>query len=84
MTLVHRAEPFERIHDLEALVDRCTKLDPAWEELRDPVEPLTAYAVRFRYPGLADPSVDEVKEALAIVNVVRGFVLKRLPPEARP
>ena len=81
--LVHRREPFERIHDLEHLVGQCAALDPAWDELRDPVEPLTAYAVRFRYPGPPDPSVEEVQTALAVVNQLRDFVLERLPREAQ-
>ncbi len=67
--LVYRGEPFERVHDLSVLLDQCGQLHPAWEELRDQVEPLTAYAVRFRYPGSADPLVEEVA----------AFVAQRLP-----
>ncbi len=80
--LLHRGEPFEFIHDLEALMEQCTRLDPAWESLRDAVEPLTAYAVRFRYPGPADPSVEEVRSALRVVIELEQFVLSRLPQAA--
>ena len=82
--LVHRREPFEKIHDLEVLVGQCVHLDPAWNELRDSVEPLTAYAVRFRYPGPPDPSVEEVLSALMVVGQLRDFVLERLPDQVRP
>jgi HEPN domain-containing protein len=77
--LLYRQHAFERIHDLRALLDACVQLDPAWEQLRDTVEPLTAYAVRFRYPGVSDPSVEEVRAALAVVAAVEDFVVRRLP-----
>jgi HEPN domain-containing protein len=77
--LVFRGEAFELIHDLEALMDQCVRLDPAWEALRDAVEPLTAYAVRFRYPGPADPTVAEVLAALDVAANVERFVSDRLP-----
>lgn len=76
-----REVAFERVHDLGALVDQCAPIDSAWEAVRDAVEPLTAYAVRFRYPGPADPTVDEVRAALAGVAAVEVFVRSRLPAE---
>ena len=82
--LVHRGESFERIHDLEALIDQCARLETQWDQFRDRVESLTPYAVRFRYPGPADPSVQEVEEALAVVKTVWQFVLSHLPEEAKP
>lgn len=82
--LLHCRHAFERIHDLRALLDACVQLDPAWEQLRDTVEPLTAYAVRFRYPGVTDPSVPEVQTALAAVAAVEDFVTRRLPSAQEP
>jgi len=79
--LVHQREPFERIHDLVELLATCTRCDPAFEALRSCVEPLTPYAVRFRYPGPADPSVEQATAALEAVHVVWQFVLDRLPKE---
>lgn len=81
--MVFRRESFPKIHDLEALMDRCSSLDPAFEPLRDRVEPLTAYAVRFRYPGPHDPTVDQVESALEVVDEVRRFILARLPADLR-
>ncbi len=81
---VVREQAFEHIHDLVVLLDPCAKLDADWAPLRDSVEPLTTYAVRFRYPGPPDPSVDEVQAALDVVREVWDFVVARLPAEVRP
>src|SRR3954469_15877011 len=48
--LVARNEPFERTHDLEPLCELCARHDTAFEAFSDRVAPLTAFAVRFRYP----------------------------------
>ena len=82
--LVFRELEFERIHDLEALAEHCAQCDATFLELKPKVAPLTAYAVRFRYPGPADPSVEEVRAALEVVDTVRQFVLDRLPAEVHP
>ncbi|MEE9295435.1 MAG: HEPN domain-containing protein [Phycisphaerae bacterium] len=82
--LVYREHPFEKIHDLEELIDQCARHDPVFSDFRDRVAPLTAYAVRFRYPGPADPTVEQVGLALGVVDEVWDFVLGRLPAEVRP
>lgn len=82
--LVYRRHAFEKIHDLEELVDQCARHDATFAELRDRVRPVSAYAVRFRYPGPTDPSVAEVREALQVVQEVWQFVTDRLPAEVRP
>jgi len=82
--LVHRREPFQRIHDLEALIDQSAALEADWEQFRDAVESLSPYAVRFRYPGPNDPSIEDVEQALRVVQKVWEFVLSRLPDEVRP
>lgn len=46
--LTWRERDFEKTHDLRALLEFCADDDPAFLEQRDEVEPLTAYAVRFR------------------------------------
>ena len=81
--LFWRDRDFEKIHDLRALTLECAGFDGAFRELLDRVGPLSGYAVRFRYPGPNDPTVDEVHAALAVVREVREFVLERLPPDVR-
>ena len=82
--LVWRDHEFEKIHDLRALANNCATYDQTFLDLRDRVAPLTPFAVRFRYPSSADPTVDHVRQALAVVDEVREFVLARLPTELRP
>ena len=82
--LAYREHKFEKIHDLEILATACTVHEPRFEELIERVDPLTAYAVRFRYPGPADPTVEEVRAALEVVGEVWAFVLDRLPADVHP
>ncbi len=79
--LVCRRNPFERTYDLVELLALCAKHDSGFAALRPDVEHLTPYAVRFRYPGPADPDAEKVREALATVRRIRAFVIDRLPPE---
>jgi HEPN domain-containing protein len=82
--LVQARDPFEKIHDLEQLLDQCARHDAAFRELRQHAVEMTAYAVRFRYPGPADPTVEQVEQALRVVKSVWDFVLAHLPKEAAP
>jgi len=82
--LVLSEDPFEKIHDLEELIDQCAQHDVAFAELRDRVTPITPYAVRYRYPGPSDPTVEQVRAALVVVGEVEAFVLSRVPPETHP
>lgn len=85
--LVHHGRPHERTHDIEVLVDHAGDLEPAFLELADAADALTPYATRFRYPNATfavEPQPAEYLEALHHAQAVFDFVLKRLPPEARP
>lgn len=82
--LVARGHPFEMIHDLRALTNECAKLHAGFATLRDRIGPLTAYAVRFRYPGPADPTVEQVREALEVVEALTAFLAPRLPMDVFP
>ncbi len=80
--LVSRSIEFEKVHDLGLLLDHCVTGDSAFESLRDNVEPLTLFAVAFRYPGPADPSREEVESALRVVEQVSTFVKQHVPEDA--
>jgi len=82
--LVSRNIEFEKVHDLGYLLDYCAAEDGDFESLRESVEPLTLFAVIFRYPGPADPSRQDVESALEVVEDVWEFVNGRLPPAAIP
>lgn len=79
--LIHKGERIERTHDLVELMATCARHDPSFQSMSDRVAPLTPYAVRFRYPGPADPPYEEVKVALEIVQEIALFVRMRLPHE---
>ncbi len=72
--LVFRSHPFEKIHDLRALTIECVRFDPGFTSLQAEIVPLTAYAVRFRYPGPVDPTVEQVRDALEVVQRVQRWV----------
>ena len=82
--LCWREFDFEKIHDLDVLAKQCAQFDGGFAALNERVLPLTTYAVRYRYPGPNDPTVAEVRDALAVVREVSDFVLDRLPPEVGP
>lgn len=82
--LVWRRIEFEKTYDLRALAELCATQDDAFLTHLDNAELLTAYAIRFRYPGPPDPTAEQVQRALEVVNEVRAFVLARLPAECRP
>ncbi len=82
--LVWREHEFEKTHDLRALVELCADYDASFLDHRDAMQPITAYAVRFRYPVATDPTEEEVRDALAVAETVRRFVGERLPPEVVP
>jgi HEPN domain-containing protein len=77
--LISRLIVFERIHDLGALLDDCSRTDAEFERFRDAVEPLTVFAVAFRYPGVAVPARATVEAALETVQEVWSFVVQRVP-----
>ena len=82
--LVSQRTEFEKIHDLGRLLEYCAQADREFESLRNAVEPLTLYAVAFRYPGPAEPSQKEVEAALEVVDGLWTFVTARLPHEVVP
>ena len=65
--LVLRQVGFEKIHDLRRILDLCADIDEQFNSLRDAAEPLTIFAVVFRYPGPAEPTTDHVTKALQCV-----------------
>jgi phosphoglycerate kinase len=74
--LVYKNELFEKTHDLSELLATCGRHETAFAALWDRVVPLTALAVRFRYPGPGDPSPDQIKTAFAAVLETRDLVAR--------
>jgi HEPN domain-containing protein len=83
--LVWHSQMFARTHNLVALVDLCVAVDSDFSDLEDAADVLTPYAVAFRYPdGDAEPTTDEVEDAVQFMRQLFSFVSDRLPPETIP
>lgn len=62
---------FKKTHDLSFLLDLVLSVEPTWTTLRSELEPLTAYAVEYRYPGQsADES--EARKARSLLQSAIG------------
>lgn len=83
--LVRQSQPFARTHNLVALLGLCTAVDSEFSTLEDAAKALTPYAEVFRYPNeIAEPTTDEIEDALQFMRQLFSFVSNRLPPETIP
>jgi HEPN domain-containing protein len=85
--LVLHGKPHQKTHDIEVLADLACELDSTFSKLAEAADALTPYATRFRYPNATfavEPQPSECNEALSHAQLIDDFVLKLLPPEARP
>lgn len=76
--LIRNRIEFNRVHDLEILLNACIPLDPLLEVLRPDAQLLTQYAVSFRYPG-ESAEKDEAKDAISAIENCREAILQRIP-----
>ena len=66
-------------YDLNALVDLCVEINPAFMKLYDFVEDLNPYSVIFRYPAeTMEPEREEVAEAIRLSEKVLEFTEIRI------
>lgn len=83
--LCHHAVEPEYTHQIERLIEQCSTIDHAFLDLHEAADPLTTYAVRFRYPYFgAGPTPAQAGDALAVAQRVWQFVTNRLPAEVVP
>jgi HEPN domain-containing protein len=83
--LTYQDVPFERTHDLRALLELCIAVAPSFEEWRDIAEELSPYAVRFRYPSdVLEPERSEAEDALQHAQSFVDFILGLLPDAVKP
>lgn len=80
LTLIFHGREYPRIHDLSALIDRCSQIDLDFQKLTEwNVDNLTKYAGAIRYSEpFYLPSTEEAKEAVDLAEKVMNFVLKKL------
>jgi len=82
----HQVE-FERVHNIDYLLDLCVSAEPKADALRPTATKLTDFAVEVRYPlPRKVPTEAEAREAIEIARQVRQFVRERLQsdPSNRP
>jgi len=73
--LAFKNQPLKKTHDIELLVEFCSKIDSDFEKLYDCSENLTPYATAFRYPDIyLEPDYDEVYEAIDMAREILEFV----------
>ncbi|MCX8036721.1 MAG: HEPN domain-containing protein [Candidatus Sumerlaeia bacterium] len=72
--------PFEKMHDIKALLAQVLDIAPSLSEYMERADYLTDYATEYRYPGeeLA-PSAEEFCQALQDAESIFELVLARLP-----
>jgi HEPN domain-containing protein len=73
---------FEKVHDMEYLVNACQPKAPWVGVLRIPLVRLTDFAVNARYPlPRVIPTEAEVREAIETAHKARELVLGELPKD---
>lgn len=69
--------PFQKTHDLVALLNLLLPIEPLWVVLKPQLTYLTEYAVRYRYPGDSADRTEALKAA-RMCREVRREVRKSL------
>ncbi len=69
--------PFEKTHNLIALLDEALRIEPLWESLRTTLAVLNAFGVSFRYPG-ESANKQTAAEALRLCRGVRAEIRSSL------
>lgn|SRR5689334_14651577 len=70
--------------DLEQLRILCAGVDPSLGDVLMPVDQLTEYGFRFRYPNdLAEPTFDQATDTLRLAASAVGAVLAKVVADAQ-
>lgn len=73
--LAFKAQPIQKVHDIEILLDSCSKFNENFNQFVDDADILTPYNVAFRYPGPdIEPHGEEVAEAIEKAEGILSFV----------
>lgn len=83
--LVFCDREFERVHDVEVLIQAAVPHTVEFSAWVDVGRRLTPYARVYRYPGyVTQPSREQFDEAMSAAEGLYTFVLSLLPAEVRP
>jgi HEPN domain-containing protein len=78
--LVFHQQYFRKTHNIEEITNLCKKIDQDFDLIfKIKADEITIYATELRYSDdLIMPSIEEAKEAIAIAEKVKDFVLGKL------
>lgn len=79
--LISKNETIKKIHDLRVLIEKCQKIDPEFETLREQCVTLNPYYTPARYPDIgeyADFTEEKAREAYQIAKKIVEFVEEKL------
>jgi len=77
--LAFKSQALKKSHDIELLVEICSKIDIEFESLYVFSENLNPYATAFRYPDIyLEPDFDEVNEAIEMARKILDFVKSKI------
>ena len=77
--LAFKSQALKESHDIELLVEICSKIDIEFESLYVFSENLNPYATAFRYPDIyLEPDFDEVNEAIEMARKILDFVKSKI------
>jgi HEPN domain-containing protein len=82
--LTYQKVPFQKTHNLVALLALSIPLNLAFEQWRNVAVTLTPYATEFRYPGVGEflePQQSEAQQAVEMAEAFVAFVIQVLPTE---
>jgi len=82
--LIYNRVDFEKVHNLEYLLDLCVEKDGSFEELRNAAELMAPFAVDIRYPGYMEISKGQMEKALSSAERIYSFVTGKLPKSVYP
>ena len=83
--LVFCDQEFERVHDIEVLIQSAVPYEARFGTWVDVGRLLTPYARIYRYPGIvAEPSREQLDHAIATAHSLYDFVLSLLSEEVQP
>ena len=83
--LVFHDREFERVHDVEVLIQSAVPYEAGFSAWIDVGRLLTPYARIFRYPGnIAEPNREQFTQAMSDAGGLYNFAISLLPEDVQP
>jgi HEPN domain-containing protein len=85
--LVHHNVEFEKVHNLNILIELCMEIDSEFHNYFDAAAILTPYSTSYRYPNELfelEPEETQIEEALNLAEQILNFVIEKIPNNERP